>query len=161
MTIRPATASDAEAVAAIFNQGIAERVATFETRPQGAATVATRIEAGELVLVAERLGRVVGWAGVSPYCDRHHYYDGVGEATLYVDRSARRGGVGRALLEALAGAAAKRGLHKLVGKLFTTNAASIELVRACGWRDVGIHRRHGRLDGEWKDVLVMERPLEE
>ena len=51
------------------------------------------------------------------------------------------------------------GFHKLVGKIFTTNAASIALVRACGWHDVGVHRRHGRLDGEWKDVLVVEKLL--
>jgi L-amino acid N-acyltransferase YncA len=106
--------------------------------------------------VAERGGRVVAWAAASPYCDRHHYYDGVREATLYVDRGARREGVGRALTEALARAAADRSLHKLTGKIFTTNEASIELVRACGWREVGVHYRHGQLDGEWKDVLVTE-----
>jgi phosphinothricin acetyltransferase len=63
------------------------------------------------------------------------------------------------LLEQLAATASERGLHKLTGKVFTTNAASIELVRACGWREVGVHLRHGRLDGEWRDVLVVERLL--
>jgi L-amino acid N-acyltransferase YncA len=80
----------------------------------------------------------------------------VGEATLYVDRAARREGTGRALLRALADQAERRGYHKLVGKILTSNEPSIALVRSCGWREVGVHRHHGRLDGEWKDVLVVE-----
>ena len=110
-------------------------------------------------MVAERGGRVVGWASVAPYDEAHEYYAGVGEATLYVDPKARRGGTGRALLIALAEEAERRGHHKLVGKIFTSNEPSIALVKSCGWREVGVHRRHGRLDGEWKDVLVVERLL--
>ena len=110
-------------------------------------------------MVAERGGRVVGWASVAPYDEAHEYYAGVGEATLYVDPKARRGGTGRALLIALAEEAERRGYHKLVGKIFTSNEPSIALVKSCGWREVGVHRRHGRLDGEWKDVLVVERLL--
>ena len=112
-------------------------------------------------MVAEGGGRVVGWASVAPYDEAHEYYAGVGEATLYVDPSARRGGTGRALLTALADEAERRGYHKLVGKIFTSNEPSIALVKSCGWREVGVHRRHGRLDGEWKDVLVVERLLGE
>ena len=63
------------------------------------------------------------------------------------------------MLDALADAAEQRGAYKLVGKIFTSNQPSIELVRRCGFRGVGVHRRHGRLDGEWKDVLVVERLL--
>jgi L-amino acid N-acyltransferase YncA len=155
--IRPAAAGDAEALARIHNQGIAERVATFETRVQDPSEIAREIAAGRLVLVAELDGTVVGWAGVGPYDDAHDYYSGVGEATLYVDPGARRSGIGAALLDALADEAERRGYYKLIGKIFTSNRASIALVRACGWREVGVHRRHGRLDGEWKDVLVVER----
>jgi L-amino acid N-acyltransferase YncA len=110
-------------------------------------------------MVAKGGGRVVGWASVAPYDEAHEYYAGVGEATLYVDPKARRGGTGRALLIALAEEAERRGYHKLVGKIFTSNEPSIALVKSCGWREVGVHRRHGRLDGEWKDVLVVERLL--
>jgi L-amino acid N-acyltransferase YncA len=110
-------------------------------------------------MVAEGGGRVVGWASVAPYDEAHEYYAGVGEAALYVDPKARRGGTGRALLTALADEAERRGYHKLVGKIFTSNEPSIALVKSCGWREVGVHRRHGRLDGEWKDVLVVERLL--
>jgi len=123
--------------------------------------VAAEIDRGDMVLVAERSGGVVGFARIGPYDDDHHYYSGVGEATLYVDPKARRGGVGAALLTGLAEEAMRRGYHKLVGKIFTSNKPSIALVKSCGWHEVGVHRRHGRLDGEWKDVLVVERLLGE
>jgi L-amino acid N-acyltransferase YncA len=134
-------------------------VATFQTRTPPADAIAAQIAGGGLMVVAEAGGHVVGWASVGPYDDAHEYYAGVGEATLYVHPEARRGGTGRALLIALAEAAERRDYHKLVGKIFTSNEPSIALVKSCGWREVGVHRRHGRLDGEWKDVLVVERLL--
>jgi L-amino acid N-acyltransferase YncA len=85
----------------------------------------------------------------------------VAEATLYVTQDARRGGVGGRLLDALATEAEAAGYWKLVGKIFDSNAWSIALVRSCGWREVGVHLRHGRLDDEWKDVVVVERLLGE
>jgi phosphinothricin acetyltransferase len=158
--VRPARPADAEAVAAIFEQGIEDRVATFETRVPGVEDWRRRLASAEdLVLVAERDGRIVAFAVAGPYADRHDYYAGISEATMYVERASRRRGVGLTLLDALADAGEERGLYKLVGKIFTTNGASIELVRRCGFREVGVHRRHGRLDGEWKDVLVVERLL--
>ena len=123
--------------------------------------MAAEIDRGDMVLVAERSDRIVGFARIGPYDDAHEYYGGVGEATLYVDPKARRGGVGAALLTGLAEEAMRRGYHKLVGKIFTSNEPSIALVKSCGWHEVGVHRRHGRLDGEWKDVLVVERLLGE
>jgi L-amino acid N-acyltransferase YncA len=158
LSIRPAERADAERLAEIFNQGVEDRVATFETRSADAGTAIRWID-GNLVLVAVRGDAPVGWAKASPYADRHHYYDGVREATLYVERSTRRTGVGRRLLDALAGAAAEAGAHKLVGKIFTSNEASITMVGGLGWREVGVHERHGTLDGEWKDVLVVEKLL--
>jgi phosphinothricin acetyltransferase len=156
---RPAEPRDAEAMASIYREGIEDRVATFETQPATEAEMVALTRGGPPILVAERDGAVVGWAKIGPYSDPHPYYDGVGEATLYVARGARGAGVGRALMLALEPAARGAGYHKLVGKIFVSNAASIALVRACGWLDVGVHRRHGRLDGEWKDVLVVEKLL--
>jgi phosphinothricin acetyltransferase len=147
------------AIARIYAEGIADRVATFQTRAPGAEEIAAQIAGGALMVVAETGDRVVGWASVGPYDDPHDYYAGVGEATLYVGRAARHEGVGRVLLSALADEAERRGYYKLVGKIFTSNEPSIALVRSCGWREVGVHRRHGRLDGEWKHVLVVERLL--
>jgi len=160
-TIRPARTDDAEAIARIYNQGIAERVATFQTRTQRPEELAERISSGALVLVAEQAASLVAWATVTAYDDAHDYYAGVGEATLYVERGSRRAGVGARLIEALAAEAERRGYYKLIGKIFTSNAPSIALMRSCGWREVGVHLRHGRLDCEWKDVVVVERLLGE
>ena len=159
-TVRPAKPSDAEPIAVIFNQGVEDRVATFETGDADAGQWEWRIASeDELVLVAEDDGQEIAMAVAGPYADRHHYYDGIREATMYVERGSRRRGVGLTLLNALAYAVEQRGAYKLVGKILTSNWPSIELVRRCGFREVGVHRRHGRLDGGWKDVLVVERLL--
>jgi L-amino acid N-acyltransferase YncA len=157
--IRRAEPGDAAEVAQIFNEGVEDRVATFETR-EAAPDDARRWIADEVVIVAEKDGAVIGWAKAGPYTDRHHYYDGVREATVYVKRAARRSGVGRALLASLAEAASDAGAHKLVSKIFASNEPSIALVKGLGWREVGVHVRHGTLDGEWKDVLVVEKLLD-
>jgi phosphinothricin acetyltransferase len=154
--VRPATAADAAAIAAIFNQGIEDRVATFETGEQTPERVAQLIGQRPVALMAEVEGAVAAFAWVAPYDDDHGYYAGVGEATMYVERSTRRSGVGRVLLDALAATAADAGLYKLVGKVFTSNEPSIAMLRTLGWREVGVHHRHGRLDGVWKDVIVVE-----
>jgi phosphinothricin acetyltransferase len=157
LLVRDAVKGDAAAVAEIFNQGVEDRVATFETNPAGVEDIEAQIAAGGVFLVAERDGVIVGFARVTPYSDPHPYYAGVGEATVYVERGARRSGAGRTLMEAVAVAAEEAGFYKLVGKIFSSNEPSIALMHACGWRDVGVHLHHGRLDGEWKDVLVVER----
>jgi L-amino acid N-acyltransferase YncA len=159
--VRAAGPPDAEAIAAIYNQGIEERQATFQTRLHGAEDFFERMADRRLpFLVAEQDGEVVAWAAVLAYSDAAPYYAGVGESTMYVKRSARRQGVGGLLLRELAAEASRRGFYKLVGKIFTSNLPSIELVRRCGYREVGVHLRHGRLDGEWKDVLVVELSLQ-
>lgn len=156
---RAATPGDAGAIAEIHNQGIEERCATFETRSQTEADAVARLERSKPLLVAELEGTPVGWIGAGPYDAGSSYYEGVGEVTLYVERGARRRGVGRALLEALPKEAARAGRYKLLGKIFTANEASIKLFESCGYRRVGVHERHGVLDGEWMDVLVVERFL--
>ncbi len=86
-------------------------------------------------------------------------YAGIGECSVYVAPEARGRGVGTVLTEALAAAAVDNGFHKLIGKLFTDNVASVRLVERCDFSSVGLHRRHGQLDGNWRDVLVVERLL--
>ena len=159
--IRAADATDAGAVAAIYNESIAEREATFETAERSAGDALRWLAAdGEPLLVAEDQERVLGFARVIRSSDRCAY-EGVGDYTIYLARDARGRGVGRALLAALVAAAEQAGYWKLIGRLFTSNAASIALARRCGFRQVGVHERHGRLDGEWKDVLVVERLIGE
>ena len=158
VTIRPAHREDAAAVTAIYNEGIAGRQATFETRPREPDEVAAWLEHEGLLLVAAEGERVLGWARMTPYSDRCAYA-GVGEYGVYVAGAARGRGAGRALLEALCREAEARGHHKLVGRMFAGNAASRGLARAAGFRELGIERRHGRLDGEWRDCVPVERLL--
>lgn len=158
MTIRPAQREDAAGIAAVYNQGIEERGATFRTEPQTPEHIAGWLVQRGPLLVAEEGGAVLGWAGVSEYGDRD-IYGAVGEFGIYIAREARGRGVGRELLEALCDAAARDGRHKLVGKIFPENRGSLALCRVCGFREVGLHRRHGQLEGRWRDVMVVERLL--
>jgi len=158
--IRRADAADAAAIAAIYGAGVAEGAATFQATPVEAWAFERRIGSGELFLVAEQAGAVLGAGWISEYDPVHDYYAGIGEVTLYVEPRHRRIGTGRALLEALAVEGRAGGRHKLVAKIFSTNQASLALFEACGYRRVGTHQRHGEIRGEWKDVVVVERFLE-
>jgi L-amino acid N-acyltransferase YncA len=102
----------------------------------------------------------LGWARVFEFSPRD-CYSGVGEVSLYIDRGARGAGLGRKLLDALEREAEIRGFWKLIGLLFPENGPSVALFRGVGWQEVGVYRRHGRLDGRWRDVLLLERLLGE
>jgi phosphinothricin acetyltransferase len=161
VTSRLARASDAEAIARIYNQGIEERVATFETEPRTPAQIATQLaDKGDRfpTVVVERDGQVVAWATAGAYRSRPAYA-GVAEHSVYVDRAARGTGAGRAALEALFRAYEERGFWKLVSRIFPENAASIALHERAGFRIVGTYRRHGKLEGQWRDCVIVEKLL--
>lgn len=161
MKVRPAEPRDAAAMAAIYNEGVAGRQATFDTTGKSPAEVEERIGSEKHpALVAERDGEVVGFAWAMPYSVRDVYAD-VAECSVYIASGARRSGLGHELLDALAAEAERRGLYKLIGLIFTFNEASVRLFAKSGFREVGVHHRHGKLDGEWCDVLVSERLLGE
>lgn len=159
---RLASPADAPAIAAIYNEGIADRVATFETEPRTAAQLELQLrEKGDRfpTVVVEREGRVVAWASAGPYRSRPAYA-GVAEHSVYVARAARGTGAGRAALEALCRAYAERGFWKLVSRIFPENVASLALHERCGFRVVGVYRRHGKLEGAWRDCVIVERMLD-
>jgi L-amino acid N-acyltransferase YncA len=161
--VRLARGSDAEAVALIYNQGMAERGATFETTPRTAEDLRTRLEdaPGRFpTIVAEDAGDVVGWASIAAYRERR-CYAGVGEFSVYIHRDARGRGVGRALLAGLIDEARTRGYWKLLSRVFPANTASLGLCRALGFREVGTYEKHGQLDGRWLDVVIVERLIPE
>lgn len=160
MTIRAAQPADAAAVRAIYNQGIAERQATFETRPREPQEVAAWLAQPLPFVVAVEAGEVLGFARLSPYSDRC-VYAGVGEHGVYVDPRGRGRGLGRALLDALAAEAQARGFYKLTSRVFTENGASRAVHLAAGFEEVGVQRFHGRLGGEWRDCVLVERLLGE
>lgn len=157
-SVRAATLADAAAIAAIYNEGIRGRASTFETRERTALEVEGWFGSRPL-LVAERAALVVGWAAASEYRARA-CYDGVGDFSVYVAARARGQAVGSALLAALLPACAAAGLWKLVSRVFPENAASRALCARHGFREVGVYRRHARLDGVFRDVVIVERGLE-
>ena len=161
LRVRLATTSDAAAIATIYNQGIEDRIATFETSLRSAQDVETQIaEKGDRypTVVVDRDGQVVAWAGAGPYRSRPAYA-GVAEHSVYVARHARGAGVGRAALDALSREYEARGFWKLVSRIFPENVGSLVLHERAGFRVVGVYRRHGRLDGEWRDCVIVEKLL--
>jgi L-amino acid N-acyltransferase YncA len=158
---RPARPEDADAIARIYNEGIEDRLATFETRPRSGAEVVRWVQDGFPLVVVEGGGRVVAWASAAPYRPGREAYAGVGDFSVYVERSERGRGAGRTAMEALAAEACGRGFWKLVSRIFPENEASLGLCRALGFREVGVYRRHAKLDGEWRDVVVVELLLDE
>src|SRR5215471_19522875 len=163
MLVRLAHLADAAAIAAIYNQGIEERIATFETECRTVEHITTQLtEKGEKypTVVVERAGTVVAWAGVGPYRDRA-CYAGIAQHSVYVERSARGTGTGRAALDGLCRVCAERGFWKLVSRIFPENTASLALHARVGFRVVGVYHRHGKLDGVWRDCVIVEKLLGE
>jgi L-amino acid N-acyltransferase YncA len=159
--IRLAGLQDAGPIAQIYNEGIDDRLATFETEPRLPSDVEGWIEDGfPLVVVEDADGVVVAWASASPYRARS-CYEGIGEFSVYVARDRRRIGFGRAAVEALIEECEQRGFWKLVSRVFPENAASLALCRSAGFREVGVYRRHAQLDGVWRDCVIVERLLGE
>jgi phosphinothricin acetyltransferase len=155
--IRAARPSDAEALRVIYNQGIAERQATFETREREIGEILTWFDEDlPIVVETDPDGRVLGFARLNHFSDRC-VYAGVGDHAIYVHRDARGRGVGRRLLDALCAEAEQRGFYKVTSRVFATNAASRAMHRAAGFREVGVQERHGMLDGEWRDCVLVER----
>jgi len=142
-------------VAGIYAEGIAGRLATFEVDVPAWETW----DAGRLAehrFVATEDGAVLGFAAVSAVSDRC-VYGGVVEDSVYVASAAQGRGVGRALLAALVASTEAAGIWTIQSGIFPENAASLRLHESLGFRVVGRRERLGKLDGEWRDVLLVER----
>ena len=161
MITRLATNADAGAITRIFNQGIEDRIATFETEPRTIEQVEAllRGKGDELpAVVVEKDGTVIAfaWAG------RYNYrpcYAGVAEHSVYVTREARGQGAGLAALNGLSDAFTERGFWKLTSRIFPENVASRKMHERGGFREVLVHILHGKLDGEWRDTVMVEKLL--
>jgi phosphinothricin acetyltransferase len=159
--VRLAQPEDAESIARIYNQGVEERIATFESEPRTAEHILAQLEAKAdhyPTVVVVRNGQVIAWAGMSAYRARD-CYAGVGEHSVYADRAARGTGAGAAALAGLFQEAEARGFWKLVSRIFVENTPSRALHRKLGFREVGVYVRHARLDGRWIDCVIVEKLL--
>jgi phosphinothricin acetyltransferase len=161
VSIRPASAADAAAICAIYNQGIEDRLATLETELRTPAERREWLAARgprHPVVVAETAGQVIGWASLNRFNARPAY-DHVADISVYIERGWRGRGVGRRLIERLVELGRAHAYHKLVLAAFPFNGAGMALYERSGFRSVGIYREQGLLDGTWVDVIVMERLL--
>ncbi len=159
MKTRAATLDDAPAIASIYNQGIEDRLATFETRQHTAEEVEGWFDDFHpMVVVESDEGAVVAYAATFAYRNRD-FYRGVAEFSVYVDRDYRLQGAGSLAMEALVDAARAAGLWKLVSRIFVENLGSRHLLARLSFREVGVYERHAKLDGEWRNVVIVERLL--
>jgi L-amino acid N-acyltransferase YncA len=146
---------DWPAVQAIYQAGIDTGNATFETTvPAWEAWDAAHLP--DHRLVAREDGRILGWTALAPVSDRCAYA-GLAEDSIYVAPHAQGRGVGRRLLRAVLASAERAGIWTVQTGIFPENQASVRLHQACGFRVVGVRERLGRLDGRWRDVLLLER----
>jgi L-amino acid N-acyltransferase YncA len=163
LQIRRATEADVPALTRIYNAGIEDRLATLETElrdeTERAAWLAARPERHPVLVAVDRQGEVLGWASINPFNPRPAYRH-VADFSVYVAREARGQGVGSALMAAVIAEATRLGFHKLVLAGFSFNEAGVALYRRFGFREVGVYREQGMLDGRWVDVILMERLLE-
>jgi L-amino acid N-acyltransferase YncA len=142
-------------VAAIYQEGIEDENATFETTvPSQQVWDETHLPTCRLV--ARSNGRVVGWAALSAV-SRRQCYRGVAEVSVYVAREARGQGVGRALLDRIIKDSEREGIWTLQGSTFEENIASLRLQEKCGFRVVGRRERIGQLNGRWRTTVLTER----
>jgi L-amino acid N-acyltransferase YncA len=160
--VRPATSDDAAPIAAIYNQGIRGRMATFETAERTAEDIASWLAAPYPFLVAQHgegeEGQVAGWIRASSYRPRA-CYAGVAEFSVYVAEGFRGRRVGDQLMAEFLPACAAAGFWKVLSRIFVENTASRALCVRQGFREVGVYQKHGRLDGVWRDVVIVERVI--
>ncbi len=155
VTVRAMTDDDLETVREIYAEGIATRLATFETEVPAADALVAKWLPGHR-WVAELDGRVVGWTAITPVSSREVYV-GVGESSVYVTESARGRGVGKALLWRQVNEADAAGIWTLQTSVFPENRASIALHHSAGYETLAVRSRIAQLDGEWRDTVLLER----
>jgi phosphinothricin acetyltransferase len=146
---------DWDDVARIYAEGIATRLATFETEVPSWQVWDDAHLPGHRFMARED-GRAAGWAALAPVSSRC-VYAGVAEVSVYVAAAARGRGVGTALLSALVASSEAGGVWTLEAGILPENEASVRMHERCGFRVVGRRERLGRMDGEWRDVLLLER----
>lgn len=159
-TIRPYLPADWPDVQQIYADGIATKVATFETKPKPQNQWESEsVNSSAIVAELPNSDSLAGWAILWPVSDRCAYA-GVAEVSVYVGSNARGAGVGKALLRELVTISERLDIWTLQAGIFEENLPSIRLHEKCGFRIVGVRERLGALDGIWKNIVLMERRSE-
>lgn len=157
MVIEPLVERDWPEVRRIYEEGMATGFSTFETEtPPWDVWDRSHMEHPRIVARLGERDPVAGWAALSPVSDRC-VYDGVAEVSIYVGADYRGRGVGTALLARLVEESEEAGVWTLQGGVFPENRSSRDLFERHGFREVGVRERLGRLEGSWRDVLLLER----
>ena len=158
-TTRPAHPDDAPVLTAIYNQGISDRIATFETRLRTQdELLATITNPHYPCVVACMADEVVAFASTSMYRARD-CYAGIAEFSVYVAHEWRGQGAGAIVMHALLHAAQAAGFWKVLSRVFVENTASRRMLARVGFREVGIYEAHAQLDGVWRDVVIVEKRI--
>jgi L-amino acid N-acyltransferase YncA len=160
LEIRHATEDDAASMCEIFNEAVQDHMETFDSDPravdiQRMMNAAADHDPKHPILVAEVRNWIAGWAALASY-DSRIALDDIGEVFIYVRRSFRSYGVGRQLMRAVQETAALLGYRKLIGRILVANHDGLLLCRATGWREVGRHAAHARLQDGLHDVMLVE-----
>ncbi len=161
LSIRKVSEEDLEIILSIYNQGIADRIATLESEEKDYTYIRKWFDEHQgryAVLVAVLEGGIIGWASLNRYSNRSAY-DGVADLSIYIDRSYRGKGVGKALLEKLEEVARSEQFYKILLFTFPFNGLGQGLYKKSGYREVGIFQNQGILDGKFVDVMAMEKIL--
>ncbi|MBM6617067.1 N-acetyltransferase [Bacillus sp. RD4P76] len=161
MVIREAVSKDLTSILTIYNQGIEDRIATLETEQKDQQYMMkwfSKHQNRYKVLVAEIEDIIVGWASLNPYNARDAYR-GVADLSIYIARSHRGSGIGSVLLEQIEQLAIQNHFHKIVLFTFSFNGLGQGLYRKRGFREVGVFKNQGILDGNYVDVMAMEKLL--
>jgi L-amino acid N-acyltransferase YncA len=162
-TVRDVTVADADAIARIYNEAVAKRLATFDEAPIDVDDIIGDLRAhlathpGIAVVLGDEL---VAYATSSPHSS-YPPYRGIAEFSVYVAEHFRGRGFGRIALCELVARCQAAGFTKMLSRVLIENAASRALCAALGFHEVGIYERHARLDGAWRDVAIVEKLLEQ
>jgi L-amino acid N-acyltransferase YncA len=154
---RSVVPEDAETIVRIYTQGTEVCIATFEIRPRSAEDTRSWFGGAHPIVVVEGNG-IAAFAATSNYRPRE-CYAGVVEFSVNTARGVRSLGAGGLAMEALIEAAERAGFWKLVSRVFVENGLSRKLLYSVGFREVRVYEKHARLDGEWRDVVIVERVL--
>lgn len=158
VTIINAQPKHASEIVEIYNQGIASRIATFETKKRSNDDIAEWFDSDVAIKTVIIDNAVAGFARVSEYRSRA-CYAGIREYSVYVHDKFQGRRIGHQLMQALIDDCREKGIWKLLSRLFPENEASIKLAINLGFRIVGTYHKHAKLDGVWKDCTIVELSL--